>query len=53
MHTDCPKNVIVMPIPGILSLDEIVDAVVFVAEAPRVTCETVRVEGGGHLEKWR
>jgi hypothetical protein len=35
-----------------LGVDEIVDAVVFVAEASRVTGETVRVDGGGHLEKW-
>jgi NAD(P)-dependent dehydrogenase (short-subunit alcohol dehydrogenase family) len=54
MHTDSPKDVIAMmsPIPGISSVDEIVDAVVFVTEAPRVTGETIRVDGGGHLGKW-
>jgi hypothetical protein len=35
-----------------LSIDEILDAVVFVAEAPRVTGETVRIDSGGHLRKW-
>lgn len=54
MHTDSPKDLIAMmsPIQGISSVDEIVDAVVFVTEAPRVTGETVRVDGGGHLGKW-
>jgi NAD(P)-dependent dehydrogenase (short-subunit alcohol dehydrogenase family) len=40
------------PIQGISRVDEIVDAVVFVTEAPRVTGETVRFDGGGHLGKW-
>jgi NAD(P)-dependent dehydrogenase (short-subunit alcohol dehydrogenase family) len=54
MHADGPKDVLaaLSPIQGISSVDEIVDAVVFVTEAPRVTGETVRVDGGGHLGKW-
>lgn len=54
MHTNSPKDVIatMSPIVGISAVDEIVDAVVFVTEAPRITGETVRVDGGGHLGKW-
>jgi NAD(P)-dependent dehydrogenase (short-subunit alcohol dehydrogenase family) len=54
MHTNSPKDVIatMSPIAGISAVDEIVDAVVFVTEAPRITGETVRVDGGGHLGKW-
>jgi NAD(P)-dependent dehydrogenase (short-subunit alcohol dehydrogenase family) len=54
MHATDPMDMLatMSPIQGISSVDEIVDAVVFVTEAPRVTGETVRVDGGGHLGKW-
>jgi NAD(P)-dependent dehydrogenase (short-subunit alcohol dehydrogenase family) len=54
MHANDPKDILATfsPIKGISTVDEIVDAVVFVTEAPRITGETVRVDGGGHLGKW-
>jgi NAD(P)-dependent dehydrogenase (short-subunit alcohol dehydrogenase family) len=55
MHADDPKDVLASffsPINGISSVDDVVDAVVFVTEAPRITGESVRVDGGGHLGKW-
>ncbi|RUL62232.1 SDR family oxidoreductase [Dyella dinghuensis] len=54
MHAGTPKDALgtMSPIQGVSSVDEIVDAVVFVTEAPRVTGETVRVDGGGHMGKW-
>lgn len=54
MHADSPKNVLAMfsPLKGFSTIDEIVDAVVFVTEAPRVTGESLRVDGGAHLGKW-
>jgi NAD(P)-dependent dehydrogenase (short-subunit alcohol dehydrogenase family) len=54
MHGATDKNALatLSPLHGISSVDEIVDAVVYVTEAPRVTGETIRVDGGGHLGKW-
>jgi NAD(P)-dependent dehydrogenase (short-subunit alcohol dehydrogenase family) len=54
MHATGDKNVLatLSPLHGISNVDEIVDAVVYVTEAPRVTGETIRVDGGGHLGKW-
>lgn len=54
MHANGPKDILATfsPIKGISTVDEIVDAVVFVTEAPRITGESVRVDGGSHLGKW-
>lgn len=54
MHANSPKDVLATfsPINGISTVDEIVDAVIFVTEAPRITGESVRVDGGAHLGKW-
>jgi NAD(P)-dependent dehydrogenase (short-subunit alcohol dehydrogenase family) len=54
MHANDPMDVLasMSPMHGVSSVDEIVDAVVFVTEAPRIIGETVRVDGGGHLGKW-
>jgi NAD(P)-dependent dehydrogenase (short-subunit alcohol dehydrogenase family) len=54
MHTNDPTDVLatMSSIQDVSSVEEIVDAAVFVTEAPRVTGETVRVDGGGHLGKW-
>jgi NAD(P)-dependent dehydrogenase (short-subunit alcohol dehydrogenase family) len=54
MHATGDKSVLatLSPLHGISSIHEIVDAVVYVTEAPRVTGETIRVDGGSHLGKW-
>ena len=40
------------PMASISNVQEIVDAVVFLTEAPHVTGEVLHVDGGGHLGKW-
>jgi NAD(P)-dependent dehydrogenase (short-subunit alcohol dehydrogenase family) len=54
MHANGPKDILatLSPIHGISAIQEVVDAVVFVTEAPRVTGEALRVDGGAHLGKW-
>lgn len=54
LHAENPKDFLatLSPMPGISNVQEVVDAVVFVTEAPRVTGEQVRVDGGAHLGKW-
>ena len=54
MHANDPHDFLatLSPIPGISSPQEIVDAVVFLTEAKRVTGEVLHVDGGGHLGKW-
>ncbi|KAF1006000.1 MAG: Dihydroanticapsin 7-dehydrogenase [Luteibacter sp.] len=54
LHENNPKDFLatLSPMHGISSVQEVVDAVVFVTEAPRVTGEQVRVDGGAHLGKW-
>jgi hypothetical protein len=36
----------------ISSVQEIVDAVIYMTEAPHVTGEVLRVDGGAHIGKW-
>ncbi|MFB2605580.1 3-oxoacyl-ACP reductase, partial [Rhizobium phaseoli] len=54
LHKDNPKDFLatLSPMTGISNVDEIVDAVVFLTEAPRVTGEVLHVDGGAHLGKW-
>lgn len=54
LHAENPKDFLatLSPMPGISNVQEVVDAVIFVTEAPRVTGEQVRVDGGAHLGKW-
>jgi NAD(P)-dependent dehydrogenase (short-subunit alcohol dehydrogenase family) len=54
MHASGDKSALatLSPLHGISSIHEVVDAVVYVTEAPRVTGETIRVDGGSHLGKW-
>jgi NAD(P)-dependent dehydrogenase (short-subunit alcohol dehydrogenase family) len=40
------------PMGSIADTQEIVDAVVFLAEAPHITGEVLHVDGGAHLGKW-
>jgi NAD(P)-dependent dehydrogenase (short-subunit alcohol dehydrogenase family) len=37
---------------SISSVREIVDAVLFLTEAPRITGEVLHVDGGAHLGRW-
>jgi len=54
LHKDNPKDFLatLSPMPGISNVQEIVDAVVFLTEAPRITGEVLHVDGGAHLGKW-
>ena len=54
LHKDNPKDFLatLSPMPGISNVQEIVDAVVFLTEAPRITGEMLHVDGGAHLGKW-
>jgi NAD(P)-dependent dehydrogenase (short-subunit alcohol dehydrogenase family) len=54
MHANGPKDILatLSPINGISSVQEVADAVLFLTEAPRITGEALRVDGGAHLGKW-
>ncbi len=54
LHKDNPKDFLrtLSPMGSISDAQEIVDAVVFLAEAPHITGEVLHVDGGSHLGKW-
>jgi NAD(P)-dependent dehydrogenase (short-subunit alcohol dehydrogenase family) len=54
LHQDDPKDFLrtLSPMGSISGTQEIVDAVVFLAEAPHITGEVLHVDGGSHLGKW-
>jgi NAD(P)-dependent dehydrogenase (short-subunit alcohol dehydrogenase family) len=54
LHKDNPKDFLrtLWPMASISSVKEIVDAVVFLTEAPHITGEVLHVDGGAHLGKW-
>jgi NAD(P)-dependent dehydrogenase (short-subunit alcohol dehydrogenase family) len=54
LHKDNPKDFLrtLSPMGSISDTQEIVDAVVFLAEAPHITGEVLHVDGGSHLGKW-
>jgi NAD(P)-dependent dehydrogenase (short-subunit alcohol dehydrogenase family) len=54
LHKDNPKDFLktLSPLHGVSSVQEIVDAVLFLTEAPRITGEVLRVDGGAHLGRW-
>ncbi|PRH85559.1 3-oxoacyl-ACP reductase [Labrys okinawensis] len=54
LHKDSPRDFIkaLSPMPGISAVEEIVGAVLFLTEAPRITGEVLHVDGGAHLGKW-
>ena len=54
LHQDNPKDFLrtLSPMGSISDAQEIVDAVVFLAEAPHITGEVLHVDGGAHLGKW-
>jgi NAD(P)-dependent dehydrogenase (short-subunit alcohol dehydrogenase family) len=54
LHEHDPKDFLttLSPMKGISQVSEIVDAVVYLTEAPRVTGEVIHVDGGSHAGKW-
>ena len=54
LHQDNPKEFLktLSPRQGVSTVQEIVDAVLFLTEAPRITGETLHVDGGAHLGRW-
>jgi len=54
LHKDNPKDCLrtLSPMASIADTQEIVDAVVFLAEAPHITGEVLHVDGGAYLGKW-
>jgi NAD(P)-dependent dehydrogenase (short-subunit alcohol dehydrogenase family) len=54
LHKANPKEFLktLSPMASISNVQEIVDAVLFLIEAPHVTGEVLHVDGGAHLGKW-
>jgi NAD(P)-dependent dehydrogenase (short-subunit alcohol dehydrogenase family) len=54
LHKDNPKDFLktLSPMNSISSAQEIVDAVLFLTEAPHITGEMLHVDGGAHLGRW-
>ena len=54
MHTDDPKDFLksLSPMGVISDVADIVDAIVYLAEARHVTAEVLHVDGGAHNGKW-
>jgi NAD(P)-dependent dehydrogenase (short-subunit alcohol dehydrogenase family) len=54
LHKDDPRDFLrtLSPMGSIVDAQEIVDAVVFLAEAPHITGEVLHVDGGAHVGKW-
>jgi NAD(P)-dependent dehydrogenase (short-subunit alcohol dehydrogenase family) len=54
LHKDNPKDFLktLSPMPGVSGVQEIVDAVLFLTEARRITGAVLYVDGGAHLGRW-
>ena len=54
LHRDNPKDFLktLSPMGSISTVQEIVDAVIYLTEAPHVTGEVLHVDGGAHIGKW-
>jgi NAD(P)-dependent dehydrogenase (short-subunit alcohol dehydrogenase family) len=54
MHRNNPKDILkgLSPMGSISTVQEIVDAVIYLTEAPHVTGEVLHVDGGAHIGKW-
>jgi NAD(P)-dependent dehydrogenase (short-subunit alcohol dehydrogenase family) len=54
LHKNIPKEPLKTrsPMGSISSVQEIVDAVIYLTEAPHVTGEVLHVDGGAHVGKW-
>lgn len=54
MHQSDPQEFLetLSPMRSILNPEEIVDAVIYLTEAPHVTGEVLHVDGGAHVGRW-
>jgi len=54
LHKNNPKDFLkrLSPMGSISNVQEIVDAVIYLTEAPHVTGEVLHVDGGAHVGKW-
>jgi NAD(P)-dependent dehydrogenase (short-subunit alcohol dehydrogenase family) len=54
LHEADPENLLkgLSPMGSISTVREIVDAVIYLSEAPHVTGEVLHVDGGSHIGKW-
>jgi NAD(P)-dependent dehydrogenase (short-subunit alcohol dehydrogenase family) len=54
MHKDDPKDLLrtFQPMGKIVEIRDVVDAVLFLAEADQITGEILRVDGGAHAGRW-
>jgi len=54
LHKTDPKDMLkrLSPMGSISTVQEIVDAVIYLTEAPHVTGEVLHVDGGSHIGKW-
>ena len=54
LHTNSPKDFLksLSPMGTISTVRDIVDAVIYLTEAPHVTGEVLHVDGGAHIGKW-
>jgi NAD(P)-dependent dehydrogenase (short-subunit alcohol dehydrogenase family) len=54
LHRNSPKEFLkgLSPMGIISTVQDIVDAVIYLTEAPHVTGEVLRVDGGAHIGKW-
>jgi NAD(P)-dependent dehydrogenase (short-subunit alcohol dehydrogenase family) len=54
LHANSPKDLLksLSPMGSISTAQEIVDAVIYLTEAPHVTGEVLHVDGGAHVGKW-
>ncbi len=54
LHKNNPKDFLktLSPMGSISSVQEIVDAIIYLTEAPHVTGEVLHVDGGAHSGKW-
>ena len=54
LHRDSPKSFLksLSPMGIISTVQDVVDAVIYLTEAPHVTGEVLHVDGGAHIGKW-
>ena len=55
MHANDDHEILkkLMPIPRLVKISEIVDALLYLESAPSVNGENIRIDGGGHAgAKW-
>jgi len=54
LHQDDPKDVLkaFQPMGKIVEINDVVDAVLYLAQAEQVTGETLHVDGGAHAGRW-